>query len=140
MKTVELTSGKKVLYPHKVYCYQSLKISLERLFRQPNFVDLCEHWRTRDVQDGVLSDVYDGQMWKDSKYVSGKPFLASTLTLAFALNVDWFQHYKRTVSSVGVLFLTILNLPRHLHNSRQFTILVGVIPGPDELSETLIHI
>ena len=132
LKTVELASKRRILYPYKVYCYQRVKDSLDRLFRQPNFADLCEHWKTRDVNVGILSDVYDGRMWKEYQYVSGKPFLASKFALAFSLNVDWFQPYKLTQSSVGVLYLTILNLPRHLRNTQQFTLLVGIIPGPDE--------
>ena len=60
------------------------------------------------------------------------PFLASPGNLAFSLNVDWFQPYKVTQSSVGVLFLTILNLPRSVRYNRQYTILAGVIPGPNE--------
>lgn len=52
--------------------------------------------------------------------------------LVFSLNVDWFQPYSHTQSSVGVIYLTILNLPRHLRNNRRYTLLVGVIPGPNE--------
>ena len=37
-----------------------------------------------------------------------------------------------TQSSVGVLYSTILNLPRHIRNTHQYTILAGVIPGPHE--------
>ena len=33
---------------------------------------------------------------------------------------------------MDVLFLTILNLPRSVRYNRQYTILAGVIPGPNE--------
>lgn len=52
--------------------------------------------------------------------------------MAFSLNIDWFQPYKLTQSSVGVIYLTILNLPRFVRNDRQYVLLVGVIPGPHE--------
>lgn len=30
------------------------------------------------------------------------------------LNIDWFQPFKYTNYSVGAIYMTILNLPRHL--------------------------
>ena len=132
LKTVELASGKKIMYPNSVYCYNSLKSSIERLFSQPDFASLCEHWREKEVVGGILSDIYDGHIWQDFLVVSGKPFLASRYSLAFSLNVDWFQPYKLTQSSVGVVYLTILNLPRSVRNCHQYTLLVGIIPGPNE--------
>ena len=131
LKTVELASGKNILYPIKVYCYQSIINSLKQLFIQPRFYELCEQWRSHPTSD-MLSDIYDGRLWKDFQHANGHPFLASPGNLAFSLNVDWFQPYKLTQSSVGVLFLTILNLPRSVRYNRQYTILAGVIPGPNE--------
>ena len=132
LKTVELASGKRVLYPKSVYCYNSVKSSLERLFSQADFFHLCEKWRGRTSTGGILSDIYDGNIWKEFQVVSGEPFLASPYCLGFSLNVDWFQPYKLTQSSVGVVYLTILNLPRSVRNRRQYVLLVGVIPGPHE--------
>lgn len=82
LKTVELASRKKILYPFKTYCYQNIKSSLQRLYHQPNFHNLCEEWRTRNVPSG-LGDVYDGRIWRDFQFVSEKPFLASKFNLAF---------------------------------------------------------
>jgi len=48
------------------------------------------------------------------------------------LNIDWFQPYAHTTYSVGVIYLTIMNLPRHLRFKQQYVILLGVIPGPCE--------
>ena len=66
------------------------------------------------------------------------PFLGelspARLKLALQLNVDWFQPFKHTVSSVGAIYVSILNLPRHLRYKVENTILVGVIPGPHEPS------
>ena len=52
----------------------------------------------------------------------------------FMINVDWFQPYKHTQYSVGVVYLTVLNLPRHLRNKSNNIILVGILPGPNEPS------
>lgn len=132
LREVELASKKKILYPFKTYCYQNIKTSLQRLYNQPNFHNLCEEWRSRKIKNGNMGDIYDGKIWKEFQNVSGRPFLSSKFNLAFCLNVDWFQPYSHTQSSVGVMYLTILNLPRHLRNKHQYTLLVGVIPGPDE--------
>ena len=48
------------------------------------------------------------------------------------INVDWFQPYKHTVYSVGVIYLSILNLPRSLRFKRKNILLIGIIPGPSE--------
>ena len=57
LKTVELASRKKVLYPNNVYCYNSLKSS------QPDFAALCEHWRKRKVGNGILSMAVFGKIF-----------------------------------------------------------------------------
>ena len=48
------------------------------------------------------------------------------------LNLDWFQPYKLTQSSVGALYLTIMNLPYDQRFRRENIILLGIIPGPCE--------
>ena len=62
----------------------------------------------------------------------GVPFLASPHSYALILNLDWFQPYKHLTYSVGVLYLSVLNLPSHLRYSKAYTILVGILPGPHE--------
>ena len=48
------------------------------------------------------------------------------------LNCDWFQPYKHLQYSVGVLYLTVLNLPYSVRNNIENVCLVGVLPGPHE--------
>ncbi len=48
------------------------------------------------------------------------------------LNVDWFQPFSHTIYSVGVIYLTVMNLPHHIRTKRENIILVGIIPGPAE--------
>lgn len=50
------------------------------------------------------------------------------------MNIDWFQPYKHLNYSVGVIYLTIMNLPRSLRYKRENILLVGIIPGPHEPS------
>ena len=62
LKTVELSSGKKVLRPYKTYCYYGLKKSLQKLLQLPEFVTLCEKWRSNmHDEENTMWDVYDGK-------------------------------------------------------------------------------
>ncbi len=110
LKSVLLVSGRNLLYP-RVYCYKSLQSSLQELLLRPGFHESCQNWKSRNVSD-KFSDVYDGKVWKDFLTVSDQPFLAAPFNLALMLNIDWFHSYKHTVSSVGAIYLTIMNLPR----------------------------
>ena len=133
LKTVELSSGRKVLYPRKIYCYNSLSSSLQELLLRPGFVEECNHWRDRPCSN-MIRDVYDGKIWKKFLNVEGSPFLAGPFSYALILNIDWFQPYSHTVASVGVVYLAIMNLPRHLRYKRKNMLLIGIIPGPSEPS------
>ena len=93
-----------------------------------------ETWRTRPEIENTLSDVYDGKIWKDFMSVDGEPFLAQPYSLAMALNVGWFQPYKW---SVGVIYLTVLNLPCHIRYKREHVLLLGIIPGPKEPKQNI---
>ena len=134
LKTVEFLSGREVLYPHKVFCYKSLKSCLQELLLRPDFVQDCEQWRNRNVCNDELRDIYDGRIWKMLQSVLGSPFLSVPFTYGLILNVDWFQPYTHTVASVGVIYLCIMNLPRHKRYKRKNVLLIGIIPGPSEPS------
>ena len=114
MKTVHLRSGQSILYPLKIYCYNGLKSTLQTLLMRPSFLDSCDLWKSRPVNNFV-SDIYDGQVWKNFLNVAGEPFLQAPFTFGLMINIDWFQPYTHThtVSSVGAIYLTIMNLPEH---------------------------
>ena len=94
LKTVEFSRGNTMLRPFKVYCYRSLTNSLKYLLQCQTFVSCLESWRMRQEVRSTLSDIYDGQLWKDFMYFESIPFLAHPYSLAFAMNIDWFQPYK----------------------------------------------
>ena len=74
-----------------------------------------------------LSDVYDGQMWQFFQYdADGLPFLAVEHNYLLMLNCDWFQPYKHTQFSIGVIYLAIENLPREYRFKRENIIIVGI--------------
>ena len=75
-----------------------------------------------------LGDIYNGEIWKKFQRFSGKAFLTLPFAYALMLNIDWFQPFTHTVYSVGILYLTIMNLPRHLRFKRENVIILGIIP------------
>ena len=106
MKTVHFTSGRKVLYPYKVYCYNGIRSTLQKLLLRPNFHVACEVWKQKQMASNVIADIYDGCIWKE--FTS---FLEAPYALGLILNFDFFQPYTHTTYSVGVFYLTIMNLP-----------------------------
>ena len=131
LKQVTTTTGQKFVYPLLSYCYKSLISSFQQLLLVSDFYAECQSWRTRNGNS--LSDIYDGRIWKHFRYDStGSKLLESTYTFAFMLNIDWFQPFLYTTYSVGVVYLSVLNLPRHLRFKRQNIILISIIPGPSE--------
>ena len=62
----------------------------------------------------------------------------SPRSLAFALNVDWFQPFvRRSDVSVGVIYLVLLNLPREERFKWENVILVGVIPAMETIPKSI---
>ena len=55
-------------YPKRHISYYSIKHSLSNLISTPDFVEQCEKWRKRalDVPPGIIGDVYDRRIWKQS--------------------------------------------------------------------------
>lgn len=128
MMTFETSSGRKLLYPLKTYCYMSIQKSLKILIERPGFLNKCEEWRTKPTYPNIMSDIYDGNLWKefDKKY----NFFSEKNNLGVMLNVDWFCPFKRIRSySVGAIYMVITNLPRTERFKRENVILVGIIPS-----------
>lgn len=132
LKTVELISGRKVLYPFLMYCYLGLENSIQPLLMSASFVNACEQWRTRHVPDGEYKDVYDGSIWNAFMEYNNSPFLSVPLTYGVIMNIDWFQPYKHVRYSVGVIYLVVMNLPRSVRYKVENVMLIGIIPGPHE--------
>ena len=105
-KKVILGSGKVCFYPFKLYCFNSVIEQVETLLKRPGIPEMCEQWRERIVDENIISDVYDGKIWKDFLKYKGNDFLNAPRNLAFAINVDWFQPFKRRNDrSVVVIYL-----------------------------------
>ena len=126
---IVLKNGKTTYKPIKTFHYQSVLTSLESLLQRADVERECAKWKER--QSAGLSDVYDGQVWRDFlKRPGGDPFLSGDNCYAFILNVDWFQPYKhRSDLSVGVIYMSLLNLPQAMRYKSENIIVVGVIPS-----------
>ena len=128
LKTVR-TGTKTFLYPRMVYPYNSVIKSLQQLLRRPGFWDKCQEWRKQVLPNNVKTDIYQGNVWKE---LSSTGFLSHVNSLAVMLNVDWFRPHKHSPGSVGVIYLVLLNLPRHERYKLENIIVVGILPGPSE--------
>lgn len=136
LKRVKI-GGKFKLVPRKTFVYRSIIKAIQMMLVRENFLQKCEEWRSRNIEEGVLGDVYDGKVWKDLHTIVGRPFLALPGNLCFTLNIDWFNPFDETQYSAGAIYLVVLNLPRCDRYKVENTILVGIIPGP---SEPKVHI
>lgn len=125
MKQTVTPGGKKLLVPYKVYCYKSLKESIETLYKRPYFERMCQMWKQRRVPNNTYEDIYDGRVWKEFLWF----FEESPTNIGVMLNLDWFNPYKHSNYSVGVLYMVCLNLPRTERFKRKNVILIGIIPN-----------
>ena len=137
MKEIVTCNGSKRFYPHRVYCFSNLVSDLQALVRRPGFVEQCESTRSAVAGLGLLSDVYDGSIWKDFVSIDDTPFLSQCNNYGLLLNIDWLQPFDHITYSVGVIYLVILNLPRSIRFKQDNVILYGIIPGPSEPSLTI---
>lgn len=107
--------------------------TLRSFMSREDFWLKCNLWkRGRDSASEMLTDVFDGRVWREFLFVNGEPLLAGDRSLGFMINVDWFQPFKLARYSVGVIYLAVMNLPRNERFKVENVILVGVIPGPHE--------
>ena len=106
--------------------------SLKQFLKRPDFVRKCEAWRKRPKVEGLLNDIYDGQVWNDFMSPNGIPFLALPYNFALSVNVDWFQPFKYSTYSIGAIYMAVQNLPPEERYNSENVILIGVIPGPHE--------
>ena len=135
---VILKNGATKFYPLKVYCWKSIISQLESILQRTGIPELCEQWRTRQVEESVLSDVYDGEVWKNFKWKDGSHFFNLEHRYGLMLNVDWFQPFKRRSDySVGVIYFVIMNLPWSQRFKFENVILGGIILSLE--SEPKLH-
>ncbi len=131
VKRVVLKNCVVKYYPIFYYCYSSLLNSLEKLLEKPGFPEICEEWRKRaQVNSEQMTEIFDGQLWKDFQKYNGSDFLNTPRNYGLMLNFDFFQPMKHSKDySVGVLYVVLLNLPRAERFKWENVLVVGVIPA-----------
>ena len=131
LKRVKRCNENKVsYYPLKVYSYRPVFKSFEDLLAKPGFLQSLRS--RREPYDDVLYDILDGELLRNFTYVVGTKFFDDIRNIAFMMNFDFFNPFKNSQYSLGVLYLAVINLPREIRNLWENIIIVGVIPGPEE--------
>ncbi|PKY36349.1 hypothetical protein RhiirB3_396742, partial [Rhizophagus irregularis] len=129
---------REVKKPELIYPFVPIHQQLETLYRRPHFERLLRHWSNRRQFDNILTDIYDGQIWKTFRETDDensakffRPEVADS-HLGLMINLDWFQPYDGTFYSIGVIYAAICNLPRDIRFKRKNLLVLGLLPGPNE--------
>ena len=123
LKVVRMNK-KEVFRPLKTYWYKSVTSSLTDNLSRPGILHICEQWRSCYIFPELFADVYDG----DNGHFS------QSYSYGLMLNVDWMEPFEYSIYSVGVIYLSLLNLPCEIHYAQENIIICGLIPGPKEPS------
>src|SRR5262249_41701382 len=51
--------------PKMVFPLPCLKTQLSTMYNRSGFEDLLRKWTKRDVETNIMSDIYDGNIWKE---------------------------------------------------------------------------
>ncbi|GET53890.1 hypothetical protein RIR_v02001087000 [Rhizophagus irregularis DAOM 181602=DAOM 197198] len=79
------------------------------MYCQLEFKRNLRHWSERKRFDDILTDIYDGQVWKNFKEISNE-------------------------NSIRVIYATICNLPRDMQFKRENMLVLGLLLSPNEVS------
>ena len=126
--------------PELIFPFAGIRQQLTTMYRRQGFESHLRHWSNRQQFNNILTDIYDGQVWQTLKESSdeGSPNFfrpeVSDSHLGIILNLDWFQPYDGTNHSTGVIYAAICNLPRDIRFKRENLLLIGLLPGPNEVS------
>src|SRR6266498_1269775 len=110
------------------------------MYRRSNFESHLRHWANRSQSVNLLTDIYDGDVWKtlkESSEVDSPNFFRNDVAdshLGLMLNLDWFQLYEGTIHSIGVIYAAICNLPRDIRFKCENLLTLGLLPGLNEVS------
>src|SRR5204863_546950 len=110
------------------------------MFCRKGFKNSLRYWANRSGFDDILTDIYDGRVWKTFKGTNDetlpnffRPEVADS-HFGLMLNLDWFQPFDGTSHSTGVLYAAICNVPRDIRFKRENLLIISILPGPNEVS------
>ena len=129
-----LSFGRKKWVPYKKFPFLAPSKWINLFFKNKEFLDLIKQ-RPEPSSDGSLRDMWDGKIMRTFFKDPGDRnvgLLENKDNLALLLFLDFFNPFTRSVHSSGVLCMTVLNLPRSVRYQRKWSMLIGIIPGPEE--------
>lgn len=129
-----LSFGRKKWVPYKKFPFLAPSKWINLFFKNKEFLDLIKQ-RPEPSSDGSLRDMWDGKIMRTFFKDPGDRnvgLLENNDNLALLLFLDFFNPFTRSVHSSGVLCMTVLNLPRSVRYQRKWSMLIGIIPGPEE--------
>ena len=98
MRGAKSRTGKELSHT-KFMSINHLKQAVRNLLNRDGILDQFEQCRKvydESRPEGLLCDIYDGQVWKYFETEEGTHLLGSSFNVAFTLNTDWFQPFSRT--------------------------------------------
>jgi hypothetical protein len=136
-RQIKSLDGSIIIRPELIYPFAGINNQLAKMFCRPGFESSLRHWAARSKFDNILTDIYDGEVWKtfkdDDSNIFFRPDVADS-HLGLMLNLDWFQPFDGTIHSTGAIYAAICNLPRDIRFRRENLLLLGLLPGPNEVS------
>src|SRR4030095_2431106 len=97
------------IQPELIFPFARIQEQLAAMFRQKGFENSLRHWANRSNFDNILTDIYDGQVWKTFKGTDAETSLkffrveVADSHLGLMLNLDWFQPFDGTTHNTEVL-------------------------------------
>ena len=137
-KRVPIVKGYK-RRPKLLFPLPNLKTQITSLYQRPDFEEQLIKWTNRHVNSGMMTDVYDGEIWKNfpSQMDNSESRFFTTETadsnLGIMINLDWFQPFESTPYSCGAIYGVICNLLRNVRFNKENILTLGLLPGPSEV-------
>jgi hypothetical protein len=125
-----------IIQPELIFPFAGIREQLAAMYRRKGFENSLRHWANRSGFDDILTDIYDGRVWKTFKGTDDVNFFRPEVAdshLGLMLNLDWFQPFDGTSHSTGVLYAAICNLPRDIRFKRENLLIISILPGPNEV-------
>ncbi|MBW0580340.1 hypothetical protein O181_120055 [Austropuccinia psidii MF-1] len=130
----------KIRNPICVYYKKSITRWLQWFLGQQKIENEIENWAKIVTNLPYFQDIQQALAWKHMVW----PVLSdeAPLKLVFSLFIDWFNPRGNKQAgkqeSLGVILLKCLNLPPAMQNKPAYTLVHGIIPGPNTPNVTNI--
>ncbi|MBW0473782.1 hypothetical protein O181_013497 [Austropuccinia psidii MF-1] len=122
-------------YPRAIYYTQDILEWVEWLLGLPTIEIEITKWKNKLATLPHVNDVQQEQAWKKLQWTKHNGNESSRICLTFSLFIDWFNPRGNKQAgkqeSMGLILLTCLNLPPKLRHKPAYSLVFGIIPGPN---------